>query len=69
MTSWTPTDLERLNRSIARGVLSVKYEDRQTVYRSQAEMLKLRDLMRDELQPSGGAPRRRVYARHDKGLR
>lgn len=69
MSSWTQLDLERLNRSIARGVLTVKYEDRQTTYRSLDEMLKLRDLMREDLEPSGAPSRRRRYARYDKGLR
>lgn len=69
MTGFTPEALERLERAIGKGVLTVQFEDRRTTYRSLAEMLQVRDLMRSELNGSGGtARRRRRYAATDKGF-
>lgn len=47
--SWTQSDLDALNKSIASGTTSVRYADRTVQYRSLEEMLKIRMLMRDEL--------------------
>ncbi|MEM9378425.1 MAG: hypothetical protein AAGB93_00650 [Planctomycetota bacterium] len=65
--AWTQDDLDRINRAISNGRLSVQYEDRRVQYRSLQEMLQIRQLMRDELEGSSGRVRR-TYARHDKGL-
>lgn len=48
-TSWTQSDLEALEASIAKGVKSVSYGDRRVDYNSLDEMLKLRATMRDEI--------------------
>lgn len=47
--AWTTADLEALDKSIAKGVTSVRYADRTVQYRSLEEMLKIRALMMDEL--------------------
>lgn len=47
--AWTTADLEALNKSIATGATSVRYQDRTVQYRSLEEMMKIRALMMDEL--------------------
>lgn len=66
-TTWTLTDLAKIEASIAQGVLEVAYTDRKVTYRSQEELLKLRALLRYELglQSNSG---NRIYARFSKGL-
>lgn len=46
-TTWTQADLEALESAIKQGVLKVDYNDRSVVYRSLAEMLQIRSLMRE----------------------
>ena len=47
--TWTAKDLEELERAIAKGVLRVKYTDKEIVYRSLDDMFALRDKMRKSL--------------------
>jgi hypothetical protein len=68
MSGFTEEGLTRLERAIQKGTLTVKYEDRQITYRSLAEMLQTRDLMRDELGLKSNRVRRTVVATR-KGLR
>lgn len=65
--AWTQTQLDALDEAISQGALIVRYADKSVQYRSLAEMLQLRDLMRQELglnSPGG----RRLLAKHSKGL-
>lgn len=73
-SSFTPDQLIALEAAIADGALKVKYSDKEVEYRSLAEMLKTRDIMRNALGMNetcgkkglfGG---RRLNMRHDKGL-
>lgn len=48
-TAWTQTDLSELEKAIASGALTVRYSDKQVTYRSLAEMLQIRNAMRDAL--------------------
>lgn len=50
--AWTQAQLDALNKAIANGSTKVKYADREVTYRSLSEMLKLRTLMTDELNPA-----------------
>lgn len=69
MSNWTPEDLKRIERAIAKGVTSVQYEDRRIQYRTLSEMRQTRDLIRDELDSANGKKRRRRRVmRHNKGL-
>jgi len=63
---FTLSQLEALEKAIAEGVTRVKYETKEVEYRSLEEMLKLRDLMRQELGlvSRGG----RILTSHSKGL-
>ena len=65
--AWTQTDLATLEKAIADGVMEVKYEDKTVKYRSLAEMLKIRDLIRGDLGLNSGN-NRRAYPSHSKGL-
>jgi hypothetical protein len=47
--AFSETQLTVLETSIARGALSVQYNDRRITYHSLAEMIRLRDTMRSEL--------------------
>jgi len=58
--AWTQEDLTKLEAAIAGGALRVKYKDREVTYRSLAEMLQLRDQMRNDL-GLNTAPRRKVF--------
>jgi hypothetical protein len=58
--AYTQQQLEDLEAAIAEGVSSVSSNGRQVSYRSVADMIKLRDLMREEL-GIAGAGRRRHY--------
>ena len=69
MSNWTPAHLKKLEEAIAKGVMSVQYEDRRIQYRSLAEMMQTRDLIKAELGVSKQTRgNRRRFARHDKGL-
>jgi hypothetical protein len=59
--AYTQQQLEDLEAAIAEGVTSVSSNGRQVSYRNLGDMLKLRDLMAQEL-GIAGAGRRRHYA-------
>ena len=46
---FTQENLEKLENSIAQGVKTVKYTDKEVTYRTLEDMLKIRDIMRKEL--------------------
>lgn len=52
--TWTSDDLASIERAIATGALTVKFEDKLTTFRSLAELERIRDLMRNELAASSG---------------
>lgn len=69
MSAWTQDHLDRLERAIASGQESVRFEDRGVTYRGLDEMLRIRDLIRRERGVTGAQPReRRRYARYSKDL-
>ena len=47
--AWTQAQLTALEKSIAKGVMEVKYRDKVIVYRSLNDMLKLRNEIRKDL--------------------
>ena len=65
-TNWTLEQLKALEDAIAKGILTVKYQDKLITYRSLNEMLKIRNEMRKclGLIPKGG----RLYSSHSKGI-
>ena len=65
--SYTQENLDAINDAIAKGVRSVKYTDKEIVYRSLDEMLKIRDLICKALGLVTGRGSRRV-ASTSKGL-
>lgn len=64
--AFTQQNLDNLERSIAEGTLEVDYGDKRVKYRSLIEMLRIRDLMRNELGIT--APRVRKFAQFNSGL-
>lgn len=66
--AFTTTQLAALENAIATGTLRVKYDGIETEYRSIAELIKARDLVRSELEASGAisAPKRTSYAAFEK---
>jgi hypothetical protein len=48
-SSWTIKDLHALEQAIAKGVLRVKYTDKEIEYRSLQDMFALRDRLKKEL--------------------
>jgi len=65
-TSWTMEQLTALEEAIAKGVLEVKYQDKEIRYRTLNEMLILRNEMRKAL----GCVKKisRVFVKTNKGL-
>jgi len=63
--AYTQEQLDSLESAISQGVLEVKYADKTVVYRSLADMMKIRDMMKAEL---GTGKSSRRYAVHRKGL-
>jgi len=63
--AFTTTQLAALEEAIARGVLTVRYQDRTVTYNSISEMLKLRSVMLGELNAAAGQERhaRAVFSR------
>ena len=66
--AFTQDQLDALEKAIAEGTLTVKYRDRLVTYRSLDEMLKIRDLMKNELSSSSKAKAIRLKAKFCKGL-
>jgi len=64
--TWTLEDLKNLEEAIAKGILKVKYRDREITYRSLKEMFQIREEMKKclGLKARGG----RLFAKHNKGL-
>lgn len=71
--AWTTEQLAALDESIALGATTVQYSDRTVTYRSLADMLRLRDMIKRELSGASnsdgsiGNSNRRYYE-HSKGL-
>lgn len=65
--AWQQSDLDEIEKNIATGALTVKFSDKEVTYRSLAEMMQVRDLIREKL---GLAKKtgQRFFANFDKGL-
>jgi hypothetical protein len=73
--SFTQDQLTALESAIADGALKVKYSDKEVEYRSLGEMLKIRDIMRNDLglnkacsKSKGLFGGKRLHMEHSKGL-
>lgn len=66
--AYTSEQLSTLESAIAQGVTKVKYADKEVEYRSLDDMIRLRNLMRQELGMSGGIASRRKLGEFSKGL-
>lgn len=60
--AYTQEQLDDLEAAIAEGVTSVSSNGRQIAYRSMTDMLKLRDLMAQELGAAGAGRRRKYFS-------
>ena len=65
---YTQEQLDILNNAIAQGALTVKYADKEVTYRSLSEMMQIRKLMMDELNPPTTSNNGRKYAQFSNGL-
>ncbi len=68
-TSFTQADIEALEASMKRGVLTVQYGERSVTYQTTSEMLKLLQQMKDSVaaSSSGGRGGRIAYGQTSKG--
>jgi len=66
--AYTTLEYETLVKAIAQGALSVKYGDKEVVYRSLSDMLRIKKEMEAELGISVTNKPSRRYAEHSKGL-
>jgi hypothetical protein len=60
--------LDSLEEAIAQGALRVQFGDREVIYRSIDEMMKVRDLIRRKLGLVDTSEGNRVYPSHSKGF-
>jgi len=68
MTTWTETDIARLERAIKFGALKVKFSDHEVTYHSVNDMLKLLQTMKETVTAqTSSLPRRTTYGRFRKG--
>lgn len=73
-TAFTAENLNKLEAAIASGIQRVKYSDKEIWYQSLADMLKVRDMMKDALGlnkkcgEKGTFGGRRITTVHSKGL-
>ena len=69
--AWTADDLIVLEKAIATGATSVQYADKSVDYMSLTDMLRVRQMIRDELGLNGtdAANNGRRYGSFDKGLK
>ena len=67
MNSFSETQLKALEDAIAQGSLRVKYQDKEVLYRSLDEMLRIRNIMRKSLAVSSKCASRTYFAT-SKGL-
>lgn len=65
--TWTTDDIARLKRAIAKGVKTVKYQDKEVTYNSIDDMIKALRLIENALGVGGGRGRR-LYAEAGKGI-
>jgi hypothetical protein len=49
--AWTQDDLDAIERAIASGTTRVRYKDREVQYASLEDLMRIRRLMLDELNP------------------
>lgn len=56
-----------LTEAIASGAMTVKYADKEVTYRSLTDMLRVQNLMKDELFPNESSARRKL-AVYSKGV-
>ncbi len=64
--AYTQDQLNKLDEAISQGALRVKYADKEVEYRSLDEMMRIRELMRQEL--GLNTKSRRVPVAYSKGL-
>lgn len=65
--AWTQDDLAKLDRAIATGAKKVRFQTHEAEYHSVAEMLKVRDLIKAELDPAN-APGGVLFTQYEGGL-
>lgn len=69
MSDFTESEYRTLCKAIAQGALTVEYGDKKVTYRSQKEMLELRDMMKQDLGLNGTNQNNgRRYATFSKGI-
>lgn len=66
--AYTQEQLTILEAAIAEGALTVRYADKQTTYRSLDEMMRIRDMIRDDLGTNPNSTGGVVYPSFSKGL-
>lgn len=67
--TWTTDDLTAIETAIKSGTLRVKYADREVMYRSLDELVRIRDMIKDDLGQLGdNHGRSRRYFEYSKGL-
>ncbi len=59
---FTATQLDAIEKAIASGELKVAYDGREVVYRSMADLVAARNLIKADLQKSGAIPKRTRYS-------
>ena len=66
--AYTQSQLDALEKALAEGAETVKYQDKLVTYRSLDDMLKIRDMMRNELGLNANSDGGVLYPSFSKGL-
>lgn len=64
--AFNQSQLDALESAIAQGVLRVKYADKEVIYQSTEEMLRIRSIMRRELGQVSKS--QKIFSKFSKGL-
>lgn len=67
-TSWTLSDLQRVERAISTGARRVKFEDREVEYSSLSELIRARETIARALGMGNSLASQRTRGEYDKGL-
>ncbi|MBB4952753.1 hypothetical protein H4S14_000795 [Agrobacterium vitis] len=65
--AWTQDDLDAINTALSSGAKRVRFQTHEVEYQSVTEMLKVRDLIIQELQSASRPVDRAIYAEYESG--
>ena len=65
-TSWVQADLDAIEKAIASGVMTVRYSNKEVIYRSMDDLMKARSVIMKALGKANAT--QRIFTNFSKGL-